>query len=60
MKKVILVAVVVIAGLSTSCKKSYTCNCSNGTSYSIFANSSTDANSQCAVKSSSNGACYIQ
>ena len=29
MKKVILVAIVVVAGLSASCKKSYSCTCYN-------------------------------
>lgn len=59
MKKVILVAVVVIAGLSASCKKSYTCSCTDGTTSTVKSTTSTDAENQCVAKGSSTVACAI-
>ena len=54
MKKVILVAVVLVAGLSASCTKSYTCTCNNSsgnpTTTTIKAVTLAGAETQCASK----------
>jgi len=60
MKKVILVAVVVIAGLSASCKKSYSCYCTDGTTTTVKATSLSNAESTCTGKNTSTVACGIQ
>lgn len=59
MKKVILVAVVVIAGLSASCKKSYTCSCSDGTTSTVKATTVAGAESDCTAKNTSSVSCGI-
>jgi hypothetical protein len=54
MKKVILVAVVLVAGLSASCQKSYTCTCDNGsgnvTTTTVKGFTLAGAETQCASK----------
>jgi len=53
MKKVILVAVVLVSGLSASCSKSYTCTCNNSsgaTTTTIKAVTLAGAETQCASK----------
>lgn len=58
MKKVILaVAVVALGFAATSCKKTYTCACSDGTTPTVKASNSTDAITQCEKKSTSNVIC---
>ena len=57
MKKLIFVVVVIIAGLSASCKKSYTCYCvvdgnGNTTTSTVKAYSTTDAQTACLAKGS--------
>ena len=60
MKKVILLAaVVVVAGLSASCKKSYTCQCSDGTTSTVKSTTLNGAESTCVAKGSSTVSCGI-
>ncbi|HXD91778.1 MAG TPA: hypothetical protein VNX01_01125 [Bacteroidia bacterium] len=63
MKKVILVAVVVIAGLSASCKKSYNCYCSDGTTSTtstVKATTLSGAETLCTGKNTTTTSCGIQ
>ena len=59
MKKVILVAVVAIAGLSASCQKSYTCSCSDGTTSTVKGSTLTSAESKCVANNTSAKSCGI-
>ena len=63
MKKVIL-TLVVVAGLSASCKKSYTCTCENSstgavTTSTVKATSTTSAESDCVALGSGTSVCGI-
>jgi len=59
MKKVILVAIVVIAGLSASCQKSYTCSCSDGTTSTVKGATLTAAEANCVAKNTGTVSCGI-
>jgi len=59
MKKVILVAVVIVAGLSASCQKSYTCTCSDGTTSTVKGSTVTSAESKCVANNNSTKSCAI-
>jgi hypothetical protein len=63
MKKVILVAIVVVAGLSSSCTKAYNCYCTNGTTSStttVHGATLSAAESACLAKESGGNSCGIQ
>ena len=64
MKKIILI-LVVTAGLSASCQKSYTCSCYDSTSNvtttsTVKSASLTGAQSDCIAKNTGTTACAIQ
>jgi len=58
MKKVIL-ALVVVAGLSASCKKSYTCTCSDGTTSTVKSSTTVGAENDCTAQNTSSKSCAI-
>jgi len=59
MKKVILVAVVAIAGLSASCQKSYTCSCTDGTTSTVKGSTVNSAESKCIANNTASKSCAI-
>ncbi|MEO8760596.1 MAG: hypothetical protein ABI388_05365 [Bacteroidia bacterium] len=58
MKKIIL-SLVVVAALSASCKKSYTCSCTDGTSSTVKATSTLNAENACIATNTSTKSCGI-